>query len=223
MHDRFDGDAPHERPRSAPPDFAREIFWHVQGALNVAGLDEVGRGALAGPVLAAAVILPPSAGDDPRLASVHDSKRLAPAARAAAARAVHEVARAVALGAASAAEIDALGIGAATHLAMRRALAALGRPVAVALVDGRPVPRLAPHQEAIVGGDGLVLSIACASVVAKVARDGLLVRAGLERPVYGLGTHKGYGTAAHLAALCAHGPAACHRRTWQPVAALRRP
>lgn len=216
------GRQPRARAEAGAPGFERERAWHARGAHAVAGVDEVGRGALAGPVVAAAVLLAPDAGGDPRLGGVRDSKQLAPAERTAAARAVRAAARAVGLGSATPAEIDGLGIAAATHLAMRRALRALGRPIDAVLVDGRPIAPLAPRQEAIVGGDARVLSIACASVVAKVVRDAWLCRADLERPGYGLGAHKGYGTRLHLEALAVRGPCAWHRRTWRPVAALAR-
>jgi ribonuclease HII len=181
----------------------------------VAGVDEAGRGPLAGPVVAAAVILPP-AGAPP---GCDDSKRLSPARRAALARAIRATCL-WGLGQASVAEIDALNIHQATLLAMRRAVAALpGRP-ALLLVDGLADPQAGLPARCIPGGDGCEPAIAAASILAKVARDALMDRLDALHPAYGFAQHRGYPTAAHRAALVAHGPCPAHRRSFAPVAAL---
>lgn len=198
------------------------------GASAVAGVDEAGRGALAGPVFAAAVVLPPGAD----LPGLDDSKALPEEVRAALAPRIRAVARAWGVGSSSAAEIDALGIAPATFLAMRRALDALAAseaPPDLVLVDGFPIPFLPVPQRAVVRGDATVACIAAASVLAKTGRDAALREMDLARPWYGFAAHKGYGSAAHLAALRRHGPSPDHRlgfagvlssaRTASPVAA----
>ena len=188
----------------------------------LAGVDEAGRGPLAGPVVAAAVVfergfLEAEAGRS--LAGLDDSKKL-PAARR---EFFHDLLRAcphARIGAASVEEIDALNILRATHLAMARALAQLVPPPDLALVDGLPVQGLPVPHRAIVGGDAASLSIAAASVMAKVTRDRLMVEFAAEFPAYGFEHHKGYGTAKHLAALRRHGPCRIHRRSFAPVAQL---
>ena len=187
---------------------------------RVAGVDEAGRGPLAGPVLAAAVVFPggvPSA----LAALLDDSKRLAAPAREAAALALHEAASAgvaeVGIGAASAAEIGRLNILRATHLAMARAVARLPRPPALALVDGNQPPPLACPVRCVVGGDALSLSIAAASIVAKVVRDRAMARLGARWPAYGFADHAGYPTLRHRQALALHGACPHHRRGFRPV------
>ncbi len=182
----------------------------------VAGVDEAGRGPLAGPVVAAAVIL-----DQSRpIPGLADSKRLSPALRAR----LHDEIRAHALccsiGQASVLEIDQLNILQATLLAMQRAVAGLRlRPVRV-LVDGNRVPQLPVLAEAIVRGDALVPAISAASILAKVQRDRWCQEIDALYPQYGFAQHKGYGTARHLAALRQHGVCALHRRSFAPVARL---
>jgi ribonuclease HII len=192
------------------PDLAREV---ALGG-RVAGLDEVGRGAWAGPLMAAAVVLDPVR--VPR--GIADSKTLAPARRTALAEEIGAVAI-VGLGAVEPAEIDAMGLTAANDLAMVRALAALPLLPDAALVDGRRVPEgLAVRAEAVTRGDALSLSIAAASIVAKVARDATMARLAADFPGYGWEGSKGYGTARHLDALTRLGPTPHHRRSFRPVA-----
>ncbi len=185
--------------------------------VRVAGVDEAGRGPLAGPVSAAAVILDP--GDLPD--GVNDSKALTAAERDALFDLITAKALAVAIGFAPPREIDRLNIRQATFAAMRRAVAGLAvRPDHV-LVDGRDLPHgLAPEGRAIVKGDATCLSVAAASILAKVARDRLMVRLDRAFPVYGFARHKGYPTPTHVAALRAHGPCAAHRLSFAPCRIL---
>lgn len=185
-------------------------------ALMRIGIDEVGRGPLAGPVLAAAVHLPAP------IAGITDSKKLSRERREALALLIREQAI-WALGAASVAEIDRLNILAASHLAMRRALARLlprlrDSPLEI-LVDGHLDPKLGRPVQCIVGGDALIAEIGAASIIAKVARDHLLARLGARHPAYGFERHAGYPTAAHRAALAQQGVCAHHRRSFAPVRA----
>lgn len=197
--------------------FEREAF--AAGFRRVAGLDEAGRGPLAGPVVAACVILPLDGGVPRDLDGLTDSKQLTAAQRE---RFLGVLRRlpgvAIGVGRASVAEIDRLNILRATHRAMARAAAALKPPADFLLVDGLPVPGLPCPSRAIVHGDALSLSIAAASVVAKVTRDRLMTAIDLRHPGYGFARHKGYGTAVHLAALRSLGPCPAHRRTFRPVA-----
>jgi ribonuclease HII len=187
---------------------------------RVAGVDEAGRGPLAGPVLAAAVVFP--AGVPGALAALlDDSKRLAAPAREAAEAALRGAAAAgiaeIGVGAASAAEIGRLNILRATHLAMARAVARLPRPPALALVDGNQPPPLPCEVRCVVGGDALSLSIAAASILAKVVRDRAMARLGARWPAYGFADHAGYPTARHREALLSHGACPHHRRGFRPV------
>jgi ribonuclease HII len=195
------------------PDAALEEEALAQGMRIVVGVDEVGRGPLAGPVTAAAVRL-----DLARLpAGLDDSKKLTAARRAALARAIHASAL-VSVAHASVAEIDALNILRASHLAMCRAVAGLPEAPDLALVDGNVLPRELPCAgRAVVGGDARALSIAAASIVAKVARDALMVELAQHFPGYGWETNAGYGTSAHLAALRDIGVSPHHRRSFAPV------
>jgi len=185
---------------------------------GLAGIDEAGRGPLAGPVVAAAVILPAAR----LIRGLDDSKRLAPAERERLAQRIRARALAWGLGWADAAEIDALNILEATLLAMRRALLALPvRPRALQ-VDGDQAPAVAdlglPRPvETVVGGDGREAAIAAASILAKTWRDGYMVAAEQRHPGYGFAAHKGYGTPEHLAALAGLGPCPLHRRSFEPV------
>lgn len=189
------------------------------GSALLAGTDEVGRGCLAGPVVAAAVILPP----DAALASVRDSKALSAEARARAVVEIEAVAVAVGVGSCSVEEIDRLNILHASMEAMRRAVAALavpstGAPVApaVVLVDGNRVPPGLPcPAKAVVKGDARSLSVAAASIVAKEHRDALMRALAAEHPAYGWERNAAYPTAAHRAAIAAHGPTAYHRRSFR--------
>ena len=197
------------------------------GARRVAGVDEAGRGPLAGPVTAAAVIFPPAFAESEvggLLRGLTDSKCLRPARREAFYELIiHAEAVATCVGWASVGEIDRENILGATRLAMQRALHGLPAPPPdCALVDGRPMAGLPVASTAVVGGDGKSLSIAAASVLAKVSRDRLMVELDRVYPAYGFARHKGYGTAAHLEALRVHGPCPCHRRTFGPLRQLRR-
>lgn len=194
------------------PDLSIERRHWAEGRRVVVGLDEAGRGCLAGPVVAAAVVLPPEA-DVPGL---DDSKKLSPEAREALVPVIRREAVAVAVGQCSAAEVDALNVLWASMEAMRRASASLPLPPDVLLVDGnRAIPEAPWPQETVVKGDGKSLSIAAASVVAKVTRDRLMVALHADHPEYGWDGHKGYPTAAHYAALAAHGPSPHHRRSFR--------
>jgi ribonuclease HII len=168
-------------------------------------------------VIAAAVVLPP---DDDPWEGLRDSKLMTAAEREAAAVVIRGRAVAWAVGAASVREIDRVNILRASVRAMRRALARLRLPIDHVLVDGNPVPDLGHVHEAIVGGDNRSLSIAAASVLAKVTRDRLMTRLALRYPPFAWETNKGYGTPIHLAALGTHGPTPHHRRSFSPVTQL---
>jgi ribonuclease HII len=187
-------------------------FWS-RGVRWVAGVDEVGRGPLAGPVLAAAVVLPREC----RIDGAADSKMLNGIRREHLAREVRGQAAALAVGAASVREIDEDGIVTATMRAMARALAGLPFPPDHVVVDGLPVRGLRWEHDAVVRGDGRVHCIACASIVAKVVRDGLMRRLAPRYPAYRWHTNVGYGTPAHLDALRRFGPSPHHRRTFRSV------
>ncbi len=190
------------------------LDWDVPGLL--AGVDEAGRGPLAGPVVAAAVIL------DPRqpIAGLADSKKLSALRRERLFDAIRAKALCCSIAEASVEEIDRLNILQATLLAMQRAVAGLRLPPAKVLVDGNRLPKLAMRAEAVVGGDALVPAISAASILAKVHRDRWCARVDATWPQSGFAAHKGYGTAAHLAALQAHGACEHHRRSFAPVAAV---
>ena len=195
-----------------------QSLWRA-GVQPVAGMDEAGRGPLAGPVAAAAVILDPH--DIP--VGINDSKALTAAARDVLFNAIAERALAVGVAFASTSEVDTLNIRQATFLAMSRALAALALVPAYVLVDGNDLPPgLACRGEAVVGGDGTSLSIAAASIIAKVSRDRLMRRLCARYPAYGFAHHNGYATQRHRAALVEHGPCPAHRRSFAPVRALLR-
>ncbi len=182
----------------------------------IAGVDEAGRGPLAGPVCAAAVILDPAR----PIAGLDDSKRLSERRRDELEPEIQARALAWSVAWASAAEIDALNILKASLLAMSRAVAALDPPPGRVLVDGNRLPVLACPAEAIVGGDGLIPAIGAASILAKVARDRLMCRLDADFPGYGFAVHKGYPTRAHREALARLGPCPEHRRSFGPVRAL---
>lgn len=185
------------------------------GGEGLAGVDEVGRGCLFGPVFAAAVILPPQVEPALAAAGLTDSKALSPRQRARLVPLIRRQAGAWAIGQASAAEIDRLGIRSATELAMLRALQRLGGPLQLVLVDGiLPLRLWSGPQRTLKGGDRLCLAIAAASVLAKEERDALIRRLAPRFPGYGLERHVGYGTAAHRQALQTLGPTALHRRSF---------
>jgi ribonuclease HII len=200
------------------PDFSLENILIERHRGPVAGVDEVGRGPWAGPVVAAAVILKPDA-PDRVLDALDDSKRLTVKTREALAAAI-PVCAWVGLGAASVAEIDRINILAASHLAMRRAVARLPQAPAACLIDGNRLPDLPCPAEAVVKGDGLSLSIAAASIVAKVARDRLMARLALRYPAYGWQKNAGYGTGEHQEALAVAGVTVHHRRSFSPIRIL---
>ena len=182
----------------------------------ICGVDEAGRGPLAGPVFAAAVILGPAHG----IVGLNDSKKLSARRRDALTLQIRQYAAAWAVASASVEEIDALNILRATLLAMRRAVQALTvRPDEV-WVDGNRCPELDVKARAVIGGDGTVPAIMAASILAKTARDAVMLELHALYPDYGFDRHKGYPTAAHLAALRAHGVSAAHRRSFAPVRAL---
>lgn len=200
----------------AVPSYTHERRALRDGARQVAGVDEAGRGPLAGPVVAAAVIL-----DRKRIPEgIADSKALLPDRRAELFDAI--VASAIiSIAIASAREIDRINIRQATLLAMRRTVAGLAATPCLALVDGNDCPEFTCRGKAIIGGDAASLSIAAASIVAKVARDRLMKRLGQCHPGYGFASHKGYSTPEHLAALARLGPCPAHRRSFAPVAQLQ--
>ena len=197
-----------------PCNLDHEDRLRAQGGRVIAGIDEAGRGPLAGPVVAAAVILPPAF----RHASLNDSKQLTRRARESlfeeiTSRADVDWAHAIVENA----EIDRINILRATHEAMRRAVALLNPPPEHVLIDGLPVRPFPIPQTALVGGDGLSFSIAAASIIAKVTRDRLMIEMDARYPGYHFARHKGYGTPQHLAALKQHGPCPIHRRSFRPV------
>ncbi len=199
------------------PHFGLERTLWRAGVWPVAGIDEAGRGPLAGPVAAAAVILDPDDVPD----GIDDSKVLAAGAREALFDSIVERALGVGIAFASATEIDAINIRQATFLAMGRARAALATVPAYVLVDGNDLPpRLACRGEAVIKGDAISASVAAASILAKVSRDRVMRHLCGRYPVYGFSQHNGYGTARHRAALIEHGPCQAHRRSFAPVRAL---
>jgi len=188
-------------------------FWS-RGFTMIAGVDEAGRGPLAGPVVAAAVVMPPGY----RIRGANDSKALTAAKREALAIRIVAKAQCYGIGAASCREIDRFNIRRATALAMNRAIARLEHRPEHLLVDGLEVPELGLEwQTAVVEGDSRVHSIACASILAKVCRDRLMLRLAARYPNYGWERNKGYGTLEHRDALIAHGLTPHHRRSFQPV------
>ena len=197
--------------KSLPPEQA-SLPWHPPGL--VAGVDEAGRGPLAGPVVAAAVIL-----DDLHpIAGLADSKKLSATRREALFDEIRAKALCCSIAEASVEEIDRLNILQATLLAMRRAVLGLRLTPKMVLVDGNRLPTLDMPAEAIVKGDALVPAISAASILAKVHRDRWCVQVDAQYPQYGFAGHKGYGTAVHMAALREHGACIHHRRSFAPVA-----
>ena len=202
------------------PDLLLEQALHAAGRALVAGVDEAGRGPLAGPVAAAAVILPAGF----TCPGLDDSKKLSPSKR----EALYAVLTSTAdlrwsLALATVEEIDTRNILRATHLAMERAVAGLGVTPDHCLIDGLPLPVFPWPHSGVVKGDSRSLSIAAASIIAKVSRDRIMGDLDREFPHYGFAKHQGYGTAQHLQALRIHGPCRHHRRSFQPVAQLTLP
>ena len=190
----------------------------IEQGIDVAGVDEAGRGPLAGPVIAGAVVLDPTRPID----GLRDSKKLSAARREELANAIRERAFAVAIGRAEVAEIDRINILRASLVAMGRAVAALATHVRVAYIDGNIAPTLRCATVTVVGGDAKIPAISAASIVAKVARDAEMAAAAAQYPGYGFERHKGYATRRHLDALRQLGPTPLHRRSFAPVAAHAR-
>jgi ribonuclease HII len=209
----------HRADLPSRPDLEHETRLWVSGLRRLAGVDEAGRGAWAGPVVAAAVILPP---DDPllpnRLGGVRDSKQMTARQREHWAVRILDLAQAVGVGAASSEEVDEIGLIAATRRAMRQAIAVLHPAPDHLLIDHLMLRGISIPQTALTHGDALSLSIAAASVIAKVTRDRHMADLELACPGYGFAVHKGYGTRLHQAALARLGPSPAHRRTYAPVA-----
>ncbi len=199
------------------PSFAEEELLFAQGYQLIAGVDEVGRGALAGPVVAAAVILPCHLATS-WLAQVRDSKQLTPTKRELLFPHIRETAIAMGVGICSNDIIDNQGIIKATRLAMKIAIDQLSPTAESLLIDYILLPEVPLPQKGVIDGDSLCLSIACASVLAKVTRDHLMLELGIMYPGYGLAQHKGYGTKEHLASLHRLGPSPVHRQSFKPVA-----
>lgn len=203
------------------PTAEHELALLKAGVTFPAGIDEAGRGCWAGPVVAAAVVLSPATLNDPTLlAGIDDSKQLSPIARTRGYDRIHTHALGVGVGIVPAFLIDAYGIVPATRLAMTIAILSLPCPVDALLIDALPLPDLRIPQQALIKGDARCISIAAASVIAKVTRDRLMQTAHLALPLYGFADHKGYGTAEHQRALATHGPCALHRYTFKPLIAL---
>ncbi|MDQ6999166.1 MAG: ribonuclease HII [Mariprofundus sp.] len=189
----------------------------VNDRAYVAGVDEVGRGPLAGPVVTAAVILSP---DDPYLGQYRDSKKVAEKKRLKLYHHIRRHAVAYSVSMATLEEIDQLNILHATMLSMRRSVQALRVSPASVLVDGNRIPDLTMPAEAIIGGDDSVQQIAAASIVAKVVRDRMMAMFDVQYPDYQFAKHKGYGTKVHMEALREHGPCPIHRKSFAPIAKL---
>lgn len=202
------------------PDLSLEIALQARGLHRIAGIDEAGRGPLAGPVTAAAVILPRGYS----CPGLNDSKQVSPAARELLfLQLTTDDAVIWSVAEASREEIDRLNILRATHLAMRRAVEAISPAPHHCLIDGLPVRDFPLPHDGIVKGDGLSLSIAAASIIAKVTRDRIMREIDREFPQFGFSSHQGYGTPGHLEALRIHGPCRHHRRSFQPVSQLTLP
>lgn len=205
---------PSERPTAREEDAA----WRA-GCRLIAGVDEVGRGPLAGPVVAAAVVLPHPLPKVLQQAGIRDSKQLSAQARERIAPLIRQYSVSVGVASATVEEIDRLNILEATRLAMCRAVGRLSPKPDLLLIDAMALPQAGVPFHPIVHGDALCLSIAAASIVAKVFRDAMMVEMGAQYPGYGFARHKGYGTTEHLAALRRLGPTVQHRKTFAPVRA----
>lgn len=212
-------------PGNAPDMRWERAFWQ-SGLRHVAGVDEVGRGAMAGPLVAAAVVFPACEGSALRrlrsaLGGVRDSKLLTAAQRVALLAPIERCAVAVAVGVVPVAEIDHLGLGPANRIAMERAVNALALEVDALVIDACVLDLECP-QSGLIDGDALSTSIAAASIVAKVTRDRMMTALGDEDPRYGFELHKGYCSEYHKARLAEYGPCVHHRRCFAPVAAWQR-
>ena len=198
------------------PTYEEEAHLFGQGYSLVAGLDEVGRGPLAGPVAAGVAVLPRNLKGQ-WVGLIRDSKQMTPTQREQALPYIQNAALALGVGMSTSQEIDDIGIVQATRLAMTRALDSLPLLPQFLLLDAFPLPGVAIPQKAIIRGDALCLSIAAASIVAKVTRDRLMVEQDAKFPGYGFARHKGYGTKEHIRSLMRLGPCAIHRRTFAPI------
>ena len=196
--------------------FAEEKRLNSLGYQLIAGIDEAGRGALAGPVVAAAVILPHHI-DTPWLSQIKDSKQLSPTKRELLFHHINELAISIGIGMIHNEVIDAQGIIKATRLAMKQAVDQLSPPPEFLVIDYMLLPQVSLPQKGITNGDSLCFSIACASIMAKVARDQLMVELDKTFPGYGLAQHKGYGTKEHFSCLQRLGPSPIHRQSFKPV------
>lgn len=207
----------HQNGLIYPTTEVEATFWHT-GQTLIAGLDEAGRGPWAGPVYAAAVILPPDKEQLAALALVRDSKTLSPDQRNLCFEAITATALTFGVGVGTAAEIDTLGIVSATRLAMRRALSQLRMQPDALILDAIKLPTILLPQRAFPRADATSLSVAAASIVAKVSRDRWMINvAEVQFPGYGFAQHKGYGTRQHQEALKRLGICALHRRTFRPI------
>jgi ribonuclease HII len=207
--------------RGARPDLHYEKQLWSGGVQHIAGLDEVGRGAWAGPVVAAAVVLPLGCADLPeRLEGVRDSKMMTAVQRRRWAGRIRQVALAVGIGSASPLEVDTAGLIEATRRAMRRALAGLSIQPEHLLIDHLALPKMSLPQTPLTHGDALVLSIAASSVIAKVTRDAIMEHLSHAYPGYGFEHHVGYGTSRHRLAIQQLGACPIHRRSYTPLKAL---
>lgn len=204
-------------PSFKTPDLSFELPLWQQGVSRVGGIDEAGRGSWAGPVAAAVVVLPPNLGLLEILHGVRDSKQMTPNQRQQWSLEIKRQAAGWGVGLASAAEIDALGILPATRLAACRALEALSVSPQYLLLDFIKLPTVNLPQQPLVKGDARVLSIACASVLAKTSRDALMIELDSQYPGYDFARHKGYGTACHQVALQQSGPSPIHRLSFAPL------
>ena len=189
---------------------ANEEALRAEGATLIAGVDEVGRGALAGPVIAAAVILP----EDSFIDGVRDSKKLSPAKREKIFTAIEGIAISIGVGSVNARMVDKINILQATYLAMRQAVSRLSPAPDYLLVDGFRVPEIEVPQLPLLKGDSMSISIAAASIIAKVIRDKIMIEEGNLYPHYGFLKHKGYGTKEHYKAIATYGLCPIHRRSF---------
>lgn len=205
-----------KRNRTEPPSLSEENELNQIGYHHIAGVDEVGRGALAGPVVAAAVILPLDA-NFPWFKVVRDSKEVKPAKRNELYSLIYAEVIATAVGIIEPQIIDSIGILKATKLAMLQAIKQLTCPPDFLLIDALTLPQLSIKQKGIIRGDKLCLSIACASIIAKVTRDRIMEELDSVHPGYSLAKHKGYATKQHCACLQQHGPSSIHRHSFAPV------
>lgn len=216
-------DPNNDKPVKSRPDFGRELALLRRGFLRIAGVDEAGRGAWAGPVVAAAVILPCKPAANAQLAGVNDSKKLTPKQRGAMREVVQRVALAWAVGSASCEEIDTVGIVPATRLAMARAVEGLAVKADALLIDALKLPAVKLHQQSFNFADSISLSVAAASILAKTARDAMMCELDGKVAGYHFALHKGYGTRIHQQCLRALGPSPAHRHSFKPIREMCKP